>query len=59
MTNMKYMMSGGLAFSEQKDMQKLQKNAQKGWHLSSFATLGYNLEKKNQRMYSIVLIIVS
>ncbi|MEK4760899.1 DUF2812 domain-containing protein [Viridibacillus sp. FSL E2-0187] len=55
MTNMKYMMSGGLAFSEQKDMQKLQKNAQKGWHLSSFATLGYNLEKKEPEdvQYSI------
>ncbi|MGE7623237.1 DUF2812 domain-containing protein [Viridibacillus sp. NPDC096237] len=55
MTKTKYMMSGGLAFSEQKDMRKLQKKASKGWHLSSFATLGYTLEKKQPEevQYSI------
>ncbi|GEK31101.1 hypothetical protein KZO01_14100 [Kurthia zopfii] len=41
----KYLMSGGLAFSEQKDMDKLNKLAAKGWHVEKFAPLGYSLQK--------------
>ncbi|AMO85033.1 hypothetical protein B857_01180 [Solibacillus isronensis B3W22] len=45
MTKTKYMMSGGLAFSEQKDLEKLHKLSLEGWHVRSFSFLGYTLEK--------------
>ena len=41
----KYVSSGGLAFTEHKDMKKLSRWAAKGWHLDSFAFLGYRLRK--------------
>ncbi|MFP7493014.1 DUF2812 domain-containing protein [Terribacillus saccharophilus] len=41
----KYVMSGGLAFAEEKDMKKLRKYSLKGWHVSSFKFMGYTLEK--------------
>jgi len=41
----KYAASGGLAFTEQKDMDKLSRLAAKGWFLESFALLGYRLRK--------------
>jgi hypothetical protein len=39
------MMSNGLAFSEEKDMEKLRQKALNGWHLKGFRFLGYELEK--------------
>lgn len=45
MTNKKYMMSGGLAFSEQNDLEKLRKKAAQGWMVKRFKLLGYQLEK--------------
>lgn len=41
----KYVSSGGLAFTEHKDMKKLSRWAAKGWHLESFALFGYRLRK--------------
>lgn len=45
MKRTKYMMSNGLAFSEEKDMEKLRQKALNGWHLKGFRFLGYELEK--------------
>lgn len=45
MAKKRYMMSNGLAFSEQKDMETLSKMAAKGWILKRFAFLGYQLEQ--------------
>lgn len=55
MKNEKYMSSGGLAFTEEKDMKRLSKMAEKGWVLHSFAPLGYKLRKSNPRhvVYSL------
>lgn len=41
----KYITSGGLAFSEDKDMEKLRRFSLKGWHVSDFKFMGYTLEK--------------
>lgn len=51
MTKQKYIMSGGLAFSESKDMEKLRKYSLKGWHLSGFSFLGYTLTKGIKKDY--------
>ncbi|WIG46833.1 DUF2812 domain-containing protein [Bacillus halotolerans] len=55
MKQKKYMMSDGLAFSEEKDMKKLSDMASKGWVLDSFAVMGYKLRKAEPRklIYSI------
>ncbi|SEN05676.1 Protein of unknown function [Mesobacillus persicus] len=55
MKKTKYMMSGGLAFSEQKDMEKLHKKSLKGWHVKSFKFMGYELEygEKEDVIYNI------
>lgn len=45
MNQTKYMMSGGLAFSENKDMEKLRRYSMKGWHVKGFKFMGYELEK--------------
>jgi hypothetical protein len=45
MKETKYVPSGGLAFSEEKDMMKLQAYAKEGWLLYKFALLGYKLKK--------------
>ncbi|WP_040226977.1 DUF2812 domain-containing protein [Bhargavaea cecembensis] len=45
MKKTKYITSGGLAFSEEKDMKKLQRFSREGWHLKDFAFMGYTLEK--------------
>lgn len=45
MRQTKYIMSGGLAFSEEKDMEKLRRYSLKGWHVSDFKFMGYTLEK--------------
>lgn len=45
MSQRKYMMSGGLAFAEQKDMEKLSRYSKKGWHVCDFKFMGYLLEK--------------
>ena len=47
MRDTKYMMSGGLAFAEEKDMEKLRAFSVKGWHVRDFAFMGYVLEKGN------------
>lgn len=39
------MMSAGLAFLEESDMERLRKNSLRGWHLKKFSFLGYRLEK--------------
>lgn len=41
----KSFMSGGLAFSEEEDMQKLSDLAKEGWILDSFKNLSYQLKK--------------
>ncbi|MBW7454600.1 DUF2812 domain-containing protein [Paenibacillus sepulcri] len=41
----KYMASGGLAFTEERDMDRLSRLAAKGWILESFAFLGYRLRR--------------
>lgn len=51
MSKKKYVMSGGLAFSEQQDMDKLRKLSQKGWHVKKFSFLGYTLEQGQQEDY--------
>lgn len=45
MKKTKYVMSGGLAFSEEKDLAKLNDLAKKGWILEKFAFLGFKLRK--------------
>ncbi|MGY1465615.1 DUF2812 domain-containing protein (plasmid) [Bacillus toyonensis] len=45
MRKTKYITSGGLAFSEEKDMEKLHRFSLKGWHVSDFKFMGYTLEK--------------
>lgn len=45
MRRTKYIISGGLAFSEDKDMEKLRRFSLKGWHVSDFKFMGYSLEK--------------
>ena len=51
MRDTKYMMSGGLAFAEEKDMEKLRAFSVKGWHVRDFAFMGYVLEKGNSTDY--------
>lgn len=51
MRQTKYMMSGGLAFSEDKDMEKLRQLSLKGWHVSGFKFMGYILEKGQSADY--------
>ena len=41
----RYVMSGGLAFTERGDMEKLRRLAKEGWVLDSFAFLGYYVRK--------------
>ena len=45
MKTKKYVMSDGLAFSEEKDMEKLSALAKEGWILDKFAPFGYWLKK--------------
>lgn len=45
MKQTKYTMSGGIAFSEEKDLEKLSDYAKKGWILDRFALFGYKLKK--------------
>src|SRR5690625_377928 len=51
MTQTKYITSGGLAFSEDKDMEKLRRFSLKGWHVSDFKFMGYTLEKGESSDY--------
>ncbi|MGG3523035.1 DUF2812 domain-containing protein [Bacillus pseudomycoides] len=51
MRQTKYIMSGGLAFSEDKDMEKLRRFSLKGWHVSDFKFMGYTLEKGESSDY--------
>ncbi|MGN7284368.1 DUF2812 domain-containing protein [Shouchella rhizosphaerae] len=51
MRQTKYMMSGGRAFSEDKDMDKLRRFSLKGWHVSGFKFMGYTLEKGQSADY--------
>ncbi|MDR4433573.1 DUF2812 domain-containing protein [Bacillus tequilensis] len=55
MKQKKYIMSEGLAFSEEKDMKRLSDLTRKGWVLESFAFMGYTLRKAEPRklIYSI------
>lgn len=55
MSRTRYMMSGGLAFSELKDMEKLRKFSSEGWHVRKFSFLGYTLEQGERAdcIYSI------
>jgi len=55
MRQTKYITSGGLAFSEDKDMKKLRRYSLKGWHVSDFKFMGYTLEKgeSSDYIYSI------
>ncbi len=47
----KYIMSGGLAFSEDKDMETLRQYSLKGWHVRDFKFMGYTLEKGESADY--------
>lgn len=51
MSRTRYMMSGGLAFSELKDMEKLRKFSSEGWHVRKFSFLGYTLEQGERADY--------
>lgn len=51
MRQTKYIMSGGLAFAEDKDMEKLHQYSLKGWHVSDFKFMGYTLEKGESSNY--------
>lgn len=51
MRQTKYIMSGGLAFSEDKDMEKLRRFSLKGWHVSDFKFMGYTLKKGESSDY--------
>lgn len=51
MKNRKYIMSEGLAFAEEKDMEKLRKYSQQGWHVTDFKFMGYSLEKGEKKDY--------
>lgn len=51
MKQTKYITSGGLAFSEDKDMEKLRRFSLKGWHVSNFKFMGYTLEKGKSSDY--------
>ncbi|WYQ42649.1 DUF2812 domain-containing protein [Bacillus sp. FSL W7-1321] len=51
MRQTKYMMSGGLAFFEDKDMEKLRQFSLKGWHVSDFKFMGYTLVKGQSADY--------
>ena len=55
MSQTKYITSGGLAFSENKDMEKLRRYSLKGWHVSDFKFMGYTLEKgvSSDYVYSV------
>ncbi|MEA1852304.1 DUF2812 domain-containing protein [Cytobacillus sp. OWB-43] len=55
MSKSKYMMSGGLAFAESKDMEKLRQQSLKGWHVKKLSFMGYTLVKgeKKEYIYSI------
>lgn len=46
MNQKKYLMSGGLAFFEKKEMEKLSRYAREGWMLEKFAFLGFVLRKR-------------
>lgn len=53
MKKTKYIMSGGTAFAEQEDLQKLSDYAKKGWLLDRFAFLGYTLKKESLKTFNI------
>lgn len=55
MKQTKYIMSGGIAFSEEKDLEKLGNYAREGWVLDRFALFGYKLKKAEPQeiQYSI------
>lgn len=52
MSQTKYITSGGLAFAENKDMEKLRRYSLKGWHVSNFKFMGYTLEKGESTDYT-------
>ncbi|MFC0470126.1 DUF2812 domain-containing protein [Halalkalibacter kiskunsagensis] len=51
MMQTKYITSGGLAFSEKKDMEKLRRFSLNGWHVKGFKFMGYILEKGESTDY--------
>ncbi|GAF11357.1 hypothetical protein JCM19046_2877 [Bacillus sp. JCM 19046] len=51
MTQVKHMMSGGLAFSEERDLKKLRQHSLKGWHVKDFRPGGYSLQKGESADY--------
>ena len=55
MTKTKYVVSGGIAFSEKKDLQVLKKFAAEGWIVKRYKRMGYELENRSPELvdYSI------
>lgn len=51
MSQTKFIMSSGLAFSEEKDMDRLRRQSLKGWHVDSFQFMGYSLKKGESKDY--------
>lgn len=51
MSQTKYILSGGLAFAEEKDMEKLRRYSLKGWHVNDFKFMGYTLKKGERQDY--------
>lgn len=49
MAQTKYIASGGLAFDEEKDMEKLEKLAREGWVFDRFYFMGYKLKKTSPK----------
>lgn len=58
MSKSKYMMSGGLAFAESKDMEKLRQQSLKGWHVKKLSFMGYTLVKGEKKSIYTALITV-
>jgi hypothetical protein len=54
MQKVKYIYNGGLAFSEEKDMQRLNDFAKKGWFLESFALLGFGYKLRKGKPKELV-----
>ena len=51
MSQTKFIMSSGLAFSEEKDMDRLRRQSLKGWHVDGFQFMGYSLKKGESKDY--------
>jgi hypothetical protein len=54
MKTVKYIYNGGLAFSEEKDMQRLRKYAKEGWLLESPAWMGFGYKLRKDKPSDLI-----